>query len=90
MGAGKFLRGLFSCQKSDFALFAPFRGHSISEFGFKPTPKGLALEPGDIMDVTHPEKPSWVAKLFRVEDLELDDEDRLKLKCSESLAACYT
>lgn len=57
---------------------------------FKTTVKGLALEPGDIIDVTHPAKPSWAAKLFRIEDLELDEQDRLKLKCSEYLASCYT
>ena len=57
---------------------------------FKTTVKGLALEPGDIIDLTHPAKPSWAAKLFRIEDLELDEQDRLKLKCSEYLASCYT
>lgn len=57
---------------------------------FKTTIKGLALEPGDIVDVTHPAKPSWSAKLFRIEDLELDEQDRLKLRCSEYLASCYT
>lgn len=54
------------------------------------TVKGLAVEPGDIVDVTHPAKPSWSAKLFRVEDLELDENDRLKFKLSEYLASSYT
>ena len=57
---------------------------------FKTTVKGLALEPGDLIDLTHPAKPNWAAKLFRIEDLEIDEQDRLKLKCSEYLASCYT
>ncbi len=32
---GRFLPDRFSCQKLGFALSAPFRGHSISEFGFQ-------------------------------------------------------
>ncbi len=31
--------------------------------------KGLALEPGDVVDVTHPSQPTWSAKLFRIEEL---------------------
>lgn len=56
---------------------------------FTTTTKGLALEPGDIVDVTHPAKPSWSAKLFRIEDLALDAEDRLKLTLSEHASSCY-
>ena len=56
---------------------------------FTTTTNGLALEPGDVVDVTHPAKPGWSAKLFRIEDLTLDAEDRLKLTLSEYLAASY-
>lgn len=56
---------------------------------FTTTTKGIALEPGDIVDVTHPAKPSWLAKLFRIEDIALDAEDRLKLTLSEHLSSCY-
>lgn len=55
----------------------------------KTTVKGLAIEPGDIVDVTHPAKPNWSSKLFRVEEIELDEQDRLKLRLSEYLASCY-
>ena len=34
MAGEKFQPGLFSCQQLGFALFVPFRGYSISEFGF--------------------------------------------------------
>jgi cell wall-associated NlpC family hydrolase len=51
--------------------------------------QGLALEPGDVVDVTHPSRPSWVQKLFRVEDLDYDDLDRLQVKLSEYSAAPY-
>lgn len=56
---------------------------------FTTTTKGLALEPGDIVDVTHFAKPSWSAKLFRIEDISLDSEDRLKLTLSEHSSSCY-
>jgi len=45
--------------------------------------KGLAIEPGDLVDVTHASVPDWSGKLFRVEELSHDDQDRLKIKGSE-------
>lgn len=51
--------------------------------------KGLALEPGDVVDVTHPSQPTWAAKLFRIEELSHYDTDRLVLSLSEYAAQAY-
>jgi hypothetical protein len=56
---------------------------------FATTIKGIALEPGDIIDVTHDTQPAWSAKLFRVEELTLDDTDRLTIRASEYTPAAY-
>jgi hypothetical protein len=52
----------------------------------KTTVQGLALEVGDVVDITHPSQPTWAAKLFRVEDTKLDEDDRLELQLSEYFA----
>jgi predicted phage tail protein len=51
--------------------------------------KGLALEPGDIVDVTHPSQPSWAQKLFRIESIVLDEGDNPTLTCSEYCDCAY-
>jgi hypothetical protein len=51
--------------------------------------QGLPLEPGDVIDVTHPSQPAWTQKLFRIEDLQLDENDRLKIRASEYCGAAY-
>lgn len=48
---------------------------------------GLALEPGDIISITHPAQPRWSAKLFRIDDCPLDENDRIQVKASEFLSA---
>lgn len=50
---------------------------------FKTTVQGLAIEVGDVVDVTHPSQPSWAAKLFRIEDYRLDEDGRIELQASE-------
>lgn len=55
--------------------------------GFTCAIGGLALEPGDIISITHPAQPRWSAKLFRIDDLSLDDTDRIQVKASEFLSA---
>jgi Putative phage tail protein len=55
----------------------------------KTTVLGLALEPGDIVDVTHSSQPAWSQKLFRIEDLQYGDDDRLELQLSEFFTAAY-
>ncbi len=50
---------------------------------FTTTIKGLGLEPGDIIDVTHPAKPGWDAKEFRIEETELDTDDRMLIRATE-------
>ena len=53
---------------------------------FKTTVLGLAIEVGDVVDVTHPSQPTWAAKLFRVENFKLDDDGRIELQLSEYFA----
>jgi hypothetical protein len=57
--------------------------------GFSLSVKGVAIEPGDVVDVTHPSRPSWAAKLFRVEEINHDAQDDLVFKCSEYVAGAY-
>jgi hypothetical protein len=57
--------------------------------GFSTSVKGLALEPADIIDVTHPSQPGWAAKKFVVEVIEHDDDDDLVLKCTEYVESAY-
>lgn len=45
--------------------------------------QGLALPPGDVVDVTHPAQPSWTGRLMRVTGLEHDAEDRLVVKLQD-------
>lgn len=56
---------------------------------FKTTVLGLAIEPGDVVDVTHGSQASWSAKLFRVESVSYGDDDRLELQLSEYTALAY-
>jgi hypothetical protein len=56
---------------------------------FSTTIKSLALEPGDVVDVTHSSQPNWVAKLFRIESVEHDSLDRLHLTLSEYFDGAY-
>ena len=51
MEAGRFPTGPFSSQKLGFALLVPFRGHSLSECGFKPTIPIVGV-------ATHPSQPT--------------------------------
>lgn len=55
----------------------------------KTTVKGLALEPCDLVDITHSSQPAWLAKLFRIEELSHDADDRLTLKLSEYVPEAY-
>ena len=50
---------------------------------------GLALQPGDVVDVTHSSQPRWAAKLFRVEEMDHDEQDRLVVRGSEYVAAAF-
>jgi hypothetical protein len=56
---------------------------------WKTTVKGLALEVGDVVDVTHPSQPGWVGKLFRVEELSQDEQDLIMVKGSEYVGQAY-
>lgn len=50
---------------------------------FTTTVQALALEVGDVVDVTHPSQPTWDAKMFRIQDLQFDEDGRLELQLSE-------
>ncbi|WP_160164510.1 phage tail protein [Pedosphaera parvula] len=56
---------------------------------FKTNIKGLALEPGDVITVTHSSQPAWNQKLFRIEEFTYDDQDRCTLSCSEYFDGAY-
>lgn len=56
---------------------------------FTTTTKALALEIGDVVDITHPSQPRWAAKLFRVEEIGHDSEGRMTLKFSEYVDSAY-
>jgi hypothetical protein len=56
---------------------------------FKTTVLGLALEPGDVIDLTHSSQPAWNQKLFRVENLQYGDDDRFQIQASEYFAGAY-
>jgi hypothetical protein len=56
---------------------------------FKTNIQGLPLQPGDVVEITHPSQPAWAAKKFRVEDTSLDENDRLTLRCSEYIPGAY-
>jgi cell wall-associated NlpC family hydrolase len=45
--------------------------------------KGLPLEPGDIIDVTHSADPAWTARKAWIDDIQYDQDDRLKIRCFE-------
>ena len=51
--------------------------------------KGLALQPGDVVDVTHGSQPDWAAKLFRVEQISDDEDGRLKLRLGDYVAEIF-
>jgi hypothetical protein len=51
--------------------------------------KGLALQPGDLVTVTHPAMPAWSQKPFRVEDHKYDPADQLTLTLSEYFEGAY-
>ncbi len=44
---------------------------------------GLAIQVGDVVDVTHSSQPAWSAKLFRVENLDQDPDGRIQVQLSE-------
>lgn len=56
---------------------------------WKTTIKGIALEPGDVVDVTHPARVNWSAKLMRIEELTHDEKDNLSLRLSEYVPSAY-
>jgi len=56
---------------------------------FATTIKGLALQPGDLVDVTHTSQPNWAGKLFRLEGLSHDENDHLQLEASEYVPSAF-
>jgi len=52
--------------------------------------QALAIEPGDIVDITHPSQPGWSAKEFWVNTVSHDEQDRLTLEIAEVVRAAYT
>lgn len=56
---------------------------------FKTTIKGLALEPMDLIAVTHSSRPSWSGKLFRIEKIDLDEDDYMLIRALEYFEGAY-
>jgi hypothetical protein len=50
---------------------------------------GLALEPGDTIDLTHPAMPSWAGELARIDEISHDENDRLVIKASQYVELPY-
>jgi len=51
--------------------------------------RGLALQPGDIVDVTHPSLFPVGARVLRIETLEYDESDHLQITASEYVPSAY-
>jgi hypothetical protein len=51
--------------------------------------QGLALEPGDLITVIHPSRPTWSQKVMRIEQASYDPQDRLILTCTEYFDGAY-
>lgn len=56
---------------------------------FKTTVKGLALQVFDIIEISHPSQPAWTSKKFRIESIEMDENDYLKITASEYVPNAY-
>jgi cell wall-associated NlpC family hydrolase len=63
--------------------------HRIWTVRFATNIQGLALEPGDLIDVTHSSQPNWLAKVFRVEELSASEDDRMEITASEYFPGAY-
>jgi hypothetical protein len=57
--------------------------------GLTTSVKGLALEPNDIVDVTHPSQPHWVGKPFVIEEITHDADEDLVIKATEYVESAY-
>jgi hypothetical protein len=57
-------------------------------YRWKTNIQGLALQPGDLVDVTHPSLPSGAAFL-RIESLEHDEHDRLVITANEHVPSAF-
>jgi len=53
------------------------------------TIKGLALQVGDAVDITHPSRPSWAGRVMRIEDLSHDQDDRLEITATDYTPGAY-
>ena len=67
------------CQQSRFGIVAQFHA----------TIAGLRAEVGDVVPITH-STPGWVAKLFRVTDMELLSNDEVQVTVREYDASVFT
>lgn len=50
---------------------------------------GLALEPGDTIDLTHPAMPTWAGELARVDEIDHDELGRLVVRASQYVELPY-
>jgi hypothetical protein len=58
-------------------------------YSWKTSVKALAIQPGDLVDVTHPSIPG-ITKYLRVESIDQDENDYLSFTASEYAPAAYS
>jgi hypothetical protein len=56
---------------------------------FKTNIQALALQPCDLIDITHSAMPGFSAKVLRVDTLDYDENDRLLITASEHVASAF-
>ena len=76
-------------QAEDLAEFITMSSREQLSAGMKVKSKGLLLEPGDVVEVTH-ETPGWSARKFRVRSVKVNTDQTVDLSMTEYNAHIYT
>lgn len=58
-------------------------------YNWKTNIQGLPLQPGDLVDLTHPSLPGAGAKVLRLDNVGMDENDRMILTASEYVESAY-
>lgn len=76
-------------QAEDLAEFITMSSREQLSASMKVKSKGLLLEPGDVVDVTH-HTPGWLARKFRVRSVKVNTDQTVSLALTEYNASIYT
>lgn len=76
-------------QAEDLAEFITLSSREQLSAGMKVKSKGMLLEPGDVVEVTHV-TPGWSARKFRVRSIKVNTDHTVDLSLTEYNAATYT